>query len=95
VRGIPRFVPAANYAGSFGMQWNRFRDVQLDYPKEHPRHFGPPMNISHLREWSFAEFAAYIGLKFEIAEHRVTNTAQATQMVICTRRAVKGGGRVF
>lgn len=28
--GIPRFVPAENYADSFGMQWNRFRKVQLD-----------------------------------------------------------------
>jgi SAM-dependent methyltransferase len=28
--GIPRFVPAVNYAGSFGFQWNRFRRTQLD-----------------------------------------------------------------
>ena len=27
---IPRFVPEANYADSFGMQWNRFRSTQLD-----------------------------------------------------------------
>jgi 2-polyprenyl-3-methyl-5-hydroxy-6-metoxy-1,4-benzoquinol methylase/uncharacterized protein YbaR (Trm112 family) len=30
VRGIPRFVPAENYAASFGLQWNRFRREQLD-----------------------------------------------------------------
>jgi SAM-dependent methyltransferase len=30
VRGIPRFVPAENYAESFGLQWNRFRQTQLD-----------------------------------------------------------------
>lgn len=30
VAGIPRFVPAANYAGNFGFQWNRFRRTQLD-----------------------------------------------------------------
>jgi SAM-dependent methyltransferase len=28
--GIPRFVPTEGYAGNFGMQWNKFRDVQLD-----------------------------------------------------------------
>lgn len=28
--GIPRFVPAANYADNFGMQWNHFRQTQLD-----------------------------------------------------------------
>lgn len=30
VRGIPRFVPSDNYSSSFGMQWNKFRRVQLD-----------------------------------------------------------------
>ena len=29
-RSIPRFVPAENYATSFGFQWNQFRQVQLD-----------------------------------------------------------------
>jgi len=28
--GIPRFVPAVNYAGNFGLQWNHFRRTQLD-----------------------------------------------------------------
>ena len=30
VDGIPRFVPAENYARAFGMQWNRFPKTQLD-----------------------------------------------------------------
>lgn len=30
VRFIPRFVPAENYADSFGFQWNRFPKTQLD-----------------------------------------------------------------
>jgi len=30
VRQIPRFVPADNYASSFGFQWNKFRATQLD-----------------------------------------------------------------
>lgn len=28
--GVPRFVPADNYADSFGFQWNRFSTTQLD-----------------------------------------------------------------
>lgn len=28
--GIPRFVPESNYADSFGLQWNKFRQTQLD-----------------------------------------------------------------
>lgn len=27
---IPRFVPESNYADNFGMQWNHFRQTQLD-----------------------------------------------------------------
>src|SRR5579864_8542426 len=30
VRGIPRFVAPDSYAESFGLQWNKYRQVQLD-----------------------------------------------------------------
>jgi SAM-dependent methyltransferase len=30
INGIPRFVPAENYASSFGWQWNQFPKTQLD-----------------------------------------------------------------
>ncbi len=30
VDGVPRFVPDDNYARSFGLQWNAFRQTQLD-----------------------------------------------------------------
>ena len=33
---IPRFVPQANYADNFGMQWNMFRQTQLDSYSGHP-----------------------------------------------------------
>ncbi len=34
--GIPRFVPADNYASSFGLQWNVFSRTQLDSYSGHP-----------------------------------------------------------
>jgi 2-polyprenyl-3-methyl-5-hydroxy-6-metoxy-1,4-benzoquinol methylase/uncharacterized protein YbaR (Trm112 family) len=34
--GIPRFVPASNYADNFGMQWNKFSRTQLDSHSGHP-----------------------------------------------------------
>lgn len=34
--GIPRFVPETNYADNFGMQWNHFRQTQLDSYSGHP-----------------------------------------------------------
>ena len=30
INSIPRFVPESNYADNFGMQWNHFRQTQLD-----------------------------------------------------------------
>ena len=30
IEGIPRFVPRENYSDSFGVQWNLFRETQLD-----------------------------------------------------------------
>ena len=33
---IPRFVPESNYADNFGMQWNAFRQTQLDSYSGHP-----------------------------------------------------------
>ena len=34
--GIPRFAPEFNYADNFGMQWNHFRQTQLDSYSGHP-----------------------------------------------------------
>jgi SAM-dependent methyltransferase len=43
VNFVPRFVPATNYADSFGFQWNRFRRTQLDsysgQPISHDRYY--------------------------------------------------------
>jgi ubiquinone/menaquinone biosynthesis C-methylase UbiE/uncharacterized protein YbaR (Trm112 family) len=36
VAGIPRFVPAENYANNFGWQWQKFRRTQLDSNSGHP-----------------------------------------------------------
>jgi len=33
---IPRFVAESNYADNFGMQWNKFRQTQLDSYSGHP-----------------------------------------------------------
>ena len=49
-------------------------------------HNGPPRNPAHAREWSFAQFEAYIGRRFQVLEHFISNSAQATQCVLCTPR---------
>lgn len=38
VGGIPRFVDAGNYTGSFGYQWTKFSRTQLD------EHLGIPLS---------------------------------------------------
>ena len=40
--GVPRFVPASNYADGFGIQWNAFRKTQLD------SHSGAPISRNRL-----------------------------------------------
>lgn len=50
------------------------------------RHNGPPLNLTHVREWNFAEFHAYIDHHFEIEEHFISFPAQATQCVLCRPR---------
>lgn len=42
---------------------------------------GPPNNIHHIREWSFEEFARYIGDRFNIISHSISNTKQGTQLL--------------
>lgn len=57
VRGVPRFVPASNYAESFGFQWNRHARTQLD------SYSGLP--ISHDRLWTA------VGGKTDLSGQRV------------------------
>ena len=54
VRHVPRFVPADNYASSFGFQWNAFRATQLD------SHSGIPISRDRFfrqSRWTPAEMA--------------------------------------
>lgn len=54
--------------------------------------WGPPRNPSHLREWSFNEFHKYVSTHFDVIEHTITNSSQATQMVVCKpKRACETG----
>jgi len=39
--------------------------------------------IAQLREWSFVEFASYVGRRFRIVDHLITNQRQGTQMILC------------
>lgn len=45
-------------------------------------HNGPPLNPTHLREWSMPELHAYLSGFFEIEEHFISCSAQATQCVL-------------
>ncbi len=46
-------------------------------------YFGPPGNSTHLREWTFHEFAEYLAEYFEIIRHEISNYAECTQVVVC------------
>lgn len=49
-------------------------------------HNGPPLNPTHLREWSMAELHAYLSAFLEIDEHFISSAAQATQCVLARPR---------
>jgi SAM-dependent methyltransferase len=48
--------------------------------------FGPPVNQSHVREWTFDEFESYMASHFEVRAHMITNKEQTTQMVVCRQQ---------
>jgi len=47
---------------------------------------GPPVNPTHVREWAFEEFRDYIGSRFDILEHFISNKIQATQVIVAKPR---------
>lgn len=74
VAGIPRFVPAENYAASFGFQWNRFRRTQLD------SHSGSPISANRFaREtgWTRTELAGKLVLDAGCGAGRFSEIALA------------------
>jgi 2-polyprenyl-3-methyl-5-hydroxy-6-metoxy-1,4-benzoquinol methylase len=49
-------------------------------------HNGPPKNQSHVREWSMPELRDYVGSRFEVIEHFISNKKQATQTMLIKLR---------
>ena len=47
-------------------------------------HDGPPKNPAHVREWSLAEFRAFMESEFRVLAHFISNGAQATQCVLAS-----------
>lgn len=47
--------------------------------------FGPPLNPTHMREWSFSEFHLFIKTHFNIIQHYHSNKSQWTQVIIASR----------
>lgn len=45
-------------------------------------HDGPPGNKAHVREWAFDEFAQYIGGRFRVVDHFISNVVQSTQVIV-------------
>jgi SAM-dependent methyltransferase len=48
--------------------------------------WGPPKNQTHIREWTCAEFKEYLSQWFDGIEQAITNSQQATQMIICRKK---------
>jgi len=61
-------------------------DRDLVYGWRNGHRFGPPENPSHVREWTKAEFASYVGRFLKIENHFISNRMQATQCIVGTVR---------
>jgi SAM-dependent methyltransferase len=45
-------------------------------------YWGPPINPTHIREWTMPEFRRYVERFVRIERHEITNHEQATQMIV-------------
>lgn len=75
INGIPRFVPAENYASSFGWQWNRFPKTQLD------SHSGLPITRNRFfaqSGWTSEELAGKFVLDVGCGSGRFAEVALST-----------------
>lgn len=46
--------------------------------------FGPPTNITHVREWNMPEFKSYINSKLNVLTQFISNKEQCTQVILAT-----------
>lgn len=62
---------------------DRLLEVQGNNPQSQT---GPPVNAAHIREWSFDEFAFYIGQYFDIVSHFHTEKEFWGQVIVAKKR---------
>jgi 2-polyprenyl-3-methyl-5-hydroxy-6-metoxy-1,4-benzoquinol methylase len=48
--------------------------------------YGPPEHVYHIREWNAAEFRRYVGTRFQVISHQITDVESATQLLICRKK---------
>lgn len=77
------------FLASIGAQWVVIStpDRNLVYGGKGLYRFGPPANLAHVREWTQAEFNAYISRFMDVVRHEISNEEQATQMIVARPRA--------
>ncbi len=89
IEHLPDPVPLVRWLESFGAPWivistpDRSLFLRGDF-------WGPPANPAHVREWTMAEFRAFMSDYFTIEAHFISNGAQATQCLLARPR---GGGQ--
>lgn len=62
------------------------RDNLLEVQHSYQSQTGPPVNLAHVREWSFAEFRTYISQYFDVIEHFHTQKEWWGQVIIAVKK---------
>ena len=78
-RGIPRFVPDEEYAGSFGHQWNKYARLQLD--SKNGTNFSSERFYS-ITEWKPADLKGRLVLDVGCGSGRFAEVALAAGAVV-------------
>lgn len=60
--------------------------LELLSEKGASRRNGPPINKSHLLEWSTVEFSNFVLSEMSILSHSIVNLAQSTQMIVACHK---------
>ena len=80
-------VQSPDWFLQWSLSFSQWKCLMISTPERDSKrgkyHFGPPPNPHHFREWSYDEFHKFISRHYPVTSQEITNTKQASQLIIC------------